>query len=225
MTETETIQIDLHAPTLPERKGGHDWRLRTLSWKAGTRHNQQDSLTDANWCTGAAMANLWEGLTGEIESGRKIYGRARELFEAHYAEQEGARFGGARLQDAAYVLLERRGLLGEAELVRLRGLDEVMSWLAYRGPVAFGCLWTTGMVAPRGHRCARWMEYKGSIAGRHAACLIGTSPKHGGFVRIENSYGMEWGSKGLAWMSHKDFGQALANRSIAIGVRLPEHMV
>lgn len=216
--------IETYAPTQAELDAGGNWRTEHLTWKAGTRHNQMDGQTvDDNWCTGAAMANLWEGLTGQIESGKAIYRETRKRFAERL--NESSQYGGASLREAGTVLLTRQGLEGEAQLVLLKSPEEVMAWLVRRGPVAFGCRWRAGMVAPRSYRCATWMEFEGSVVANHAACLVGTTHRRGGFVRIENSYGMQWGSKGLAWMRHEAFARALKQPGTeCIGVRLPEHM-
>ena len=202
-------------------RAGQRWLYETLTWKAGTVHNQMDGIGDPNWCTGAAWANLIEGVTGQLVSGRKIYEDTRETFASDEDKP------GASLHESGHILLRNMHALdgpNETDLVHLRTFRSVMAWLMTRGPVVFGCRWHTGMLYPRSQRCATWMEYAGPAMSPHAACIIGSSHKRRGFLRIENSLGLGWGSKGLSWMPHKHFAKLFGlHRVEAMGLRLPEH--
>ena len=218
-----TPKVTLSTVTADELAAGRSWANKTLTWKVGTRHNQQTTRGDANWCTGAAWANLIEALTGKLISGKRLYEHTRQTFSARLDANPTSSMGGASLQETGHVLLRDLKLLHEVDLVHLRHFDDVMAWLTTQGPVVFGTTWPTGMLHPRSQRCTSWMEYDGPDHGMaHAACIVGTSHKRHGFLRIENSYGMTWGAKGLAWMPHTHFHRLMRAQTVtAMALRLP----
>ena len=194
-----------------------EWRTVTSTYKKGVVYDQSKDMLhspDMNWCAGAVAANVFQGMTGEIESGKAIYERAKTI-----GKKESNSLVGLSLPHSFNALANRQDL-EDAELIKLNSLEQIMNWLITKGPVAFGGIWNLGMFNPKGYCRGKWMEYGGDNVGGHAATIIGTSAK--GYIRIENSWGLNWGAKGTAWMKWEEFDKFIhSSKFSAFGLQSP----
>lgn len=189
--------IDFRNISNEEMETGKVWKDVTSSYKKGHVFDQTaDQLMnpDMNWCAGATAANVYECMTGKIESGKAIYETTKSL----ESSEERKETIGSSLPASFNALSKRQGLKN-AKLVILDDFEKIMRFLVAKGAVAFGGNWPEGMFYPKGYCKGRWIEYAGNSIGYHAATIIGTSSR--GYVKVENSWGQyNWAPKGTAFM-------------------------
>lgn len=202
-----------------EYQTGKTWREVTSSYDKGHVFDQTSNplmSPDMNWCAGATVANVYQGLTGVIESGSAIYETARAL----KPETQYLTIGGLSIP-AAFNALAKRQNLKNASIIILNNFEEIMRCLVAKSPIAFGGSWPTGMFYPQGYCRGKWIEYSGGKIGGHAATILGTSSR--GYVRIENSWGFNWGNKGTAYMKWEEFEKfSKSEKFSAFGLDLGE---
>lgn len=124
---------------------------------------------------------------------------------------------------AGFKALQRLGYV--AEYRHAQSLDDVLLWLADRGPVVIGVDWYEGM-AYRQHWTGPYLELTGSVIGGHCVCLIGVDFDER-YVLLRNSWGPLWGPTwdGTARLRFADLerllfregGDAIAGLEVALG--------
>lgn len=89
-------------------------------------------------------------------------------------------------------------------------IDDVLRAIGHEGPVVFGVHWREGMFDPRP---SGLLDCTGRVAGGHAILgrgvtlqsrLKGESTKLGPVVRLQNSWGKDWGHDGSAFIRMAD---------------------
>jgi hypothetical protein len=110
-------------------------------------------------------------------------------------EWPGENYEGTSVRAGAKVL-QARNLLGSYQWAY--SVDTVVQTLLELGPVVMGTTWYQGMSYP--DPTTRMVEPTGSNQGGHAYVLNGVSLDQE-FVRLKNSWGLDWGFKGHARMS------------------------
>jgi hypothetical protein len=84
------------------------------------------------------------------------------------------------------------------------GLADVLLALAYEGPVVLGLPWYESMYEPRDG----WIKVEGSPVGGH--CILATSVRlTSESIKLHNSWGPDWGVKGMALLSFGDLEKLL----------------
>lgn len=185
----------------------------TGRWPKGHVYDQSDQskiILDPNYCAGAAVANVYQSMTGEVgDYAQMLYEGAKQRRPDHKDEK-----GGITLKEVCEYATEK---LGGGNYYRLTTMGQIMSWIAVAGPVAAGFKWRSGMEYPRSKGRwwrrlfgARWAMRRGPVIGYHAVSILGASSREGGYVVMENSRGLSYGNKGTARMSWEDLSKALA---------------
>jgi hypothetical protein len=85
--------------------------------------------------------------------------------------------------------------------------DDLSIWVSYRGPAVLGCEWFTGMMDTD---TDGFIRPSGIVEGLHGVLLNGFSVRHRAH-RIHQSWGLDWGVGGEAWLPHEDLKMLLAN--------------
>ncbi len=172
-------------------------------------HQSQKIVSDPNFCSGAAVANVYQSMTGRVgDYAQMLYEGAKRRRPDHEDEK-----GGITLKEVCEYATEKFG----GEYYRLTTMEQIMSWIAVAGPVAAGFRWRSGMEYPQSKGSwwrrlfgARWAMRRGPVMGYHAVSILGASHRQGGYVVIENSRGLGYGNKGTARMSCEDLSRTLA---------------
>lgn len=94
--------------------------------------------------------------------------------------------------------LQEEGVVGEYRW--LFTVEEIIFALLTTGPVLFGSYWSEGMEEPDGNGM---IHFTGSLRGGHEYLLNGVNVMRG-LIRIKNSWGLDWGEGGHAWISVED---------------------
>lgn len=87
-------------------------------------------------------------------------------------------------------------------------LDEVLHAIAFYGPVEMGSWWREGMLDVD---AAGFIRNVGDAVGGHAYCLAAVDLPNRR-VRVDNSWGRDWGLNGSAWLSFDDLAVLLRER-------------
>ncbi len=119
---------------------------------------------------------------------------------------------------ASMKVLQAAGLIGSYAWAF--DADTVRRWVLMRGPVILGTNWYNRMSDP--HPVTGFIRPQGEPIGGHAymirgaddnlACPDGTR----GAVRIINSWGVNWGQQGKAWLSYSDLDGLIKNHGEAV---------
>lgn len=80
-------------------------------------------------------------------------------------------------------------------------VDEVLQWLAAKGPVVFGTDWYRQMYVPIGPLAV--VKAEGELDGGHAYLCYGYESK-GSVLKFVNSWGRKWGEAGGRFRMHRD---------------------
>lgn len=101
--------------------------------------------------------------------------------------------------------------------------DEITTWVKNHGPVVVGTDWLRRMFYPDQNGL---LSVDGSVAGGHCYCIVGWYRQHptiGAEVyEIQNSWGVDWGVHGRAFIRVSDFQQLLdADGEACAGSELP----
>lgn len=153
-----------------------------------------------------------------------IYDRATEIDEWQGNEHD--RTFGTSTRAGASVLRER-GLV--AEYRHAQNLNDILDWLAVRGPIVIGVNWYEGM-AYRGMFDGPFLVPTGELVGGHCVCVSGVNFDEG-WVEICNSWGPNWGplnnGRGrirfadLDRLIFREGGDAIATLEVALGPTPP----
>lgn len=106
-----------------------------------------------------------------------------------------------------------------------RTIEDCRSSVIQTGPMVFGIPWLDGMFHPRP---SGLVEVSGSVAGGHAICCTGYTPRaQGDFAKLEghievfrfrNSWGRGWGRTGDFFVKPDDLGRLLVDGEAAAPV-------
>lgn len=112
--------------------------------------------------------------------------------------------------------LEKNGEIASYHLTK--NWDEVIDWLARKGPVVFGTDWYEGMFTMDGNG---FISPQGAKAGGHAYLIYGyvlSKEPTRSYLKVWNSWGPGWGYfKGTAKLSRADAENLLAAQGEAWG--------
>lgn len=111
-------------------------------------------------------------------------------------EWPGENYNGTSVRAGAKVLADR-GLIGE--YLWAWDLETVVRTILDVGPVVVGTNWYSDMFEPS----QGIIKVSGYVAGGHAYLLNGVN-RNKGMIRLKNSWGRDWGSRGHAYISFED---------------------
>lgn len=114
----------------------------------------------------------------------------------------GERYDGTSVRAGAKILMDEGYI---ASYHWTRSADELALAILTKAPVVVGTKWYRGMSYPDADNV---MHLTGSLDGGHAYFVNGYNAKTRMF-RILNSWGDEWGKRGLAYISHDDMDKLL----------------
>jgi len=116
-------------------------------------------------------------------------------------EWPGENYNGTSVRAGAKVLADR-GHIGEYRWAW--DLETVVRALLDVGPVVVGTNWYSGMFEPN----QGIIDISGTVAGGHAYLLNGVN-RNKGMIRLKNSWGRDWGSRGHAYISFEDMDRLI----------------
>ena len=212
-------------------KAGDRWNKPHGRFPKLNVYDQSDTrrriIVDPNFCVGAAIANVYQAMTGKVGE------YAVRIYEAAKAEQaEGPAPKNAEKPGIPiHIGCDAATRIYGGTYHELHGLHETLAWMQIVGPVVIGFVWSDGMQHPvtRGPWWKwwgpRWMTPTHKTTGRsgfHCVAAIGASYKEDGFVWIENSHGLLWGNKGTARLSWDDLeAMLIGGRAWIFGLDFP----
>ncbi len=100
--------------------------------------------------------------------------------------------------------LQSLGLI-TGEYVWAETEEDVWRFVLSQGPVVTGTTWLTGMFDPD---AKGYLNLTGGEEGGHDWLILGANAKRSAY-RMQNSWGVDWGQKGRAWVRREDYRQLL----------------
>lgn len=156
---------------------------------------------DTPMCVGYSTSKWVEAgpVTNKLPNPEEVYHLAQQLDDTPGEDYEGTTVRGGMKA------LRQLGLV--SDFCWTYQLDILSHYLLEKGPVVIGSNWYENMFYPdqKGN-----IVLAGDVAGGHAYLAIGINTLHRnpdksvGAIRIQNSWGAEWGDKGRCWLSFKD---------------------
>jgi len=138
--------------------------------------------------------------TGPVVDTTDLY-NAAQLVD----EWPGEGYDGTSVRAGAKIL-QQRGFISAYHWASPNDpLMDVIDAILTTGPVVVGTNWYRSMFTPDD---MGFLQVEGSIAGGHAYLLNGVNVKRG-VVRVKNSWGQDWGSRGHALLSFEDIESLL----------------
>lgn len=198
-------------PNIQVFKESVTWPKMNVYDQNGDYYNPTPLNVDNNWCVGAAAANSMQAVRREVgDFAQSIYETAQRY---HNPDDKG--FGGIQIHKLLHVAMKEWNGSG---FYHTTNFYTAMGWIITEAPILIGLKWTSHMTYTTGKGNwwqrvfgPRWMNRGGTPMGYHVVCGIGLSTKRGGYVRIENSHGHWFGSKGVAYLSFDDLKQLIAD--------------
>lgn len=189
----------------------HYTRFRSYTWAPGPTLNQGSDGA----CVGFAWAHELAARPAVISGVTARFAYEHIYFEAQKLDQYP---GGA--YPGAYPYSEGTSILAGAKAIQSLGFMGEYRWafsfldlvaaVGYRGPAIFGCKWFEGM-----HKVDRegFVQPVGGYRGMHCVAIIGVKivkdnndslSMSESFFKFQNSWGTEWGDKGIAKLRFQD---------------------
>lgn len=170
---------------------------RSYTWRLGTHLDQ--GRTSA--CTGFSLAHELAArpvvVPVDEALAQAFYVRARQLDEWPGEEYDGSSVLGA-VKGAT-----EGGFYSEYRWAF--GLDDLVLAVGHHGPAILGINWYQEMFRPD---VDGLLHVAGAVAGGHAILCSAVSVKRERFW-LSNSWGLDWGLSGGAWVSFEDMGRLL----------------
>lgn len=129
----------------------------------------------------------------------------------NYDPWEGVDYEGTST-DAPFKLMRERGVISAWKWVF--GEAEAREWVTWYGPLVVGTFWYDGMFDPNNRG---FLNVTGEIAGGHAYRIVRYDPLRKAY-RVVNSWGMDWGQYGRAWLRDVDLASLLEQDGEAVTV-------
>lgn len=171
---------------------------RTRPWSAPDPLDQGPTSA----CTGFSAAHFLAAAPHRhpltYEAGQQFYTWARKNDEWPGEDYEGSSVRGAMKG------LERAGLIRGGYLWAFTA-ETVRDYVLRYGPVVTGTDWYLDMMEPDSK--AR-IHPTGPMEGGHAWLILGYSADRDAF-RMQNSWGIEWGTRGRAWIGFDEYQMLL----------------
>lgn len=130
-------------------------------------------------------------------------------------EWEGNQYDGTSVR-ALFKVLQRRGFVSEYSWA-FQALD-IAAWTLTRGPVVLGTDWYSGMMGDSAIAAKTdFISASGYPVGGHAYLIKGVNMAKAcpdgtlGAFRLLNSWGRDWMSDGMAWISLADVQRLMSN--------------
>jgi hypothetical protein len=166
-------------------------------------------------CTAYAAEQLL--MSGPVKN--KMYLTPNKLYRLNRLNDEfpGENYDGSSVR-ASMKVLQATGLIGD--YVWADGFDPVRRWVLMRSPVIFGTNWYMDMYTP--NRITGFIRPTGRPDGGHAYMIRGADDNikcpdgTKGAFRVCNSWGVQWGQQGKAWLSYKDADALIKNQGEAV---------
>lgn len=146
----------------------------------------------------------------------KFYKTPTELYnECQLVDEwDGENYNGTSVR-ALFKVLQSKGYIKEYSWAF--NINEVVQHLLLKGPVILGTDWYTSMFNPDPETGFIGVFASSGLAGGHAYMVSGCNTNKlcpdgsRGAIRITNSWGMDWGIDGRAWLSFKDADRLIQN--------------
>ena len=174
-------------------------RQRSYTWSCNTFLDQGREGA----CVGFAIAHEFAARPVSVPvtniDARDLYHRARELDQWPGEDYEGTSvLGGMRAALETQYITEYRWAFG---------IDDLIWAIGHKGPAILGINWHEGMIEPdrRG-----WIRPTGAVVGGHAILARGVNLARN-YIYLHNSWGSDWGSKGMCRIAIDDLGELLDN--------------
>jgi len=188
--------------------------LRSKYWRCDTVLDQ-----------GSEGACVGFGWSGELAAKPKVYPTDNEFARIlyHRAQQldewEGEDYEGTSVLAGIKAVQERTDENGNPLIGEYRwafSVEDILRTVAYKGPVVLGITWYENMYNPDENN---FIHVEGSVVGGHCILLNGfyavwndvtaahdyaNLNKDKSYVKLHNSWGVDWGIGGEAWLSVSD---------------------
>lgn len=146
-------------------------------------------------CVGFSMASFGINLPVLTPytnaAGHKFYYKCKVVDGDPQSEE------GSTIRSAAKVL-KQEGVIGAYAFAP--SVEAIRYWVLNKGPMIIGTIWTEGMMCPDDSGI---IEPTGNIVGGHATLI--NEWRKDDYIRIQNSWGPDWGIDGSAYIHVEDF--------------------